>query len=185
MVNLTWINLMKTSSYIHIYTHTRSYKYLIKPNGNSSTGNFIILDLPDTPSFGRQVTRSHFMMHGYHLHSRVGTEAVQSDTSSDGAESHQPHQSSSLRVWRCFFFLARGSPGPINEMQNSKMCSQTIKLNCFWLENYKCGWAWCASTGFQSHWAVGGGWIKYWGYWVTVKEKKRGTFYGMNLSILF
>lgn len=38
-------------------------------------------DLADTPLSGRQVTLSHFMMHGYHLRSRVVTEAVWLDAS--------------------------------------------------------------------------------------------------------
>lgn len=87
MVNLPWINLMKTTVQRDSITHTHTHKYLIKPNGNSSTSNFIIWDLPDTPSPGRQVTLSHFMMHGYHLHSRVVTEAFWFETSSDRAES--------------------------------------------------------------------------------------------------
>lgn len=76
---------METPSRTHVHSHM--YKYLIKPNGKSSSGNFITGDLPDTPSSAHQVRLSHFMMHGRHLHSRAVAEAVGLDTSSDRSSS--------------------------------------------------------------------------------------------------
>lgn len=144
------------------YSRTPSayrHKYPIKPNGNSSSCNFIQSDLPDTPLPGHQVTYFHLMMRGDHFPSREVTYPglMQRLTERNYSPASSIQQLQPLKV------SGRGTRVPqmkckaANVFPNYEMSGKVTGKLQLWLNPKRCHWR-------PSHWYVWDGHIngKHW-----------------------